>query len=148
MRSVVRASQKAGAGQAHSGFRGSQDGYRKPSQPGAGTWAPGKLSACQPDSGRPSPAGSRETSAARRRMKNITERSGAALKTYLVLLFFLALKAAGNSAMAWGMKQVPERMSMNPALYLRAMLTPLVAVGVVAPALALLTRMAWFSLAN
>jgi uncharacterized membrane protein len=81
-------------------------------------------------------------------MSNITGRSGAALKTYSVLLFFLALKAAGNSAMAWGMKQVPERMSMNPALYLRAMLNPFVAFGIVALILALLTRMALFSLAD
>ena len=50
--------------------------------------------------------------------------------------------------MAWGMKQVPERMSMNPALYLRAMLNPFVAMGVVALILALLTRMALFSLAD
>jgi len=81
-------------------------------------------------------------------MNTFTERSGAVLKTYSVLLLFLALKAAGNSAMAWGMKQVPERMSMNPALYLRAMLHPFVAVGVVALILALLTRMALFSLAD
>jgi uncharacterized membrane protein len=81
-------------------------------------------------------------------MKNLTTRSGALLKTYSVLVFFLALKAAGNSAMAWGMKQVPERMSMNPALYLRAMLNPFVAIGVAALILALLTRMALFSLAD
>jgi drug/metabolite transporter (DMT)-like permease len=81
-------------------------------------------------------------------MKNIPERSGALLKTYSILLFFLALKAAGNSAMAWGMKQVPERMSMNPALYLRAMLNPFVALGIAALILALLTRMALFSLAD
>jgi drug/metabolite transporter (DMT)-like permease len=74
--------------------------------------------------------------------------SGAVLKTYFILVFFLALKAGGNSAMAWGMKQVPERMSMNPALYLRAMLNPFVALGVVALILALLTRMALFSLAD
>jgi len=74
--------------------------------------------------------------------------SGAALKTYFVLLFFLALKAAGNSWMAWGMKQVPERMSMNPALYLRAMLNPFVAMGIAALILALLTRMALLSLAD
>jgi drug/metabolite transporter (DMT)-like permease len=74
--------------------------------------------------------------------------SGAVLKTYFILVFFLALKAAGNSAMAWGMKQVPERMSMNPALYLRAMLNPFVALGVVALILALLTRMTLFSLAD
>jgi uncharacterized membrane protein len=74
--------------------------------------------------------------------------SGAALKTYFVLLFSLVLKAAGNSWMAWGMKQVPERMSMNPALYLRAMLNPFVAMGIAALILALLTRMALLSLAD
>src|ERR1700730_13586019 len=74
--------------------------------------------------------------------------AGPALKPYLVLLLFLALKAAGNSSMAWGMKQVPERMSMNPALYLRAMLDPFVAMGVAALILALLARMALLSLAD
>jgi len=73
---------------------------------------------------------------------------GPGLKTYFVLLFFLALKAAGNSWMAWGMKQVPERMSMNPALYLRAMLNPFVAIGIAALILALLTRMALLSMAD
>jgi len=72
----------------------------------------------------------------------------AALKTWSVLLFFLALKAAGNFAMAWGMKMVPEKMSMNPAIYLRAMLNPFVAMGVAALILALLTRMALLSLAD
>ena len=81
-------------------------------------------------------------------MKDAGNRSRALLKTYSVLVFFLALKAVGNSAMAWGMKQVPERMSMNPALYLRAMLNPFVALGVAALILALLTRMALFSLAD
>jgi uncharacterized membrane protein len=74
--------------------------------------------------------------------------SGALLKTYAVLVLFLLLKAVGNSAMAWGMKEVPERMSMNPALYLRAMLDPFVALGVAALILALLTRMALLSLAD
>ncbi len=73
---------------------------------------------------------------------------GSALKTWSVLLFFLALKAAGNSWMALGMKQVPERMSTNPALYLHAMLNPFVAMGIVALILALLTRMALLSLAD
>jgi len=75
-------------------------------------------------------------------MKNPTAR------TYSVVLFFLALKAAGNSSMAWGMKQVPEKMSMNPALYLRAMLNPFVAMGIAALILALLTRMALLSMAD
>jgi drug/metabolite transporter (DMT)-like permease len=70
------------------------------------------------------------------------------VKTTSVLLLFLALKSAGNSSMAWGMKQVPEQMSMNPALYLRAMLNPFVAMGILALILALLTRMALLSLAD
>jgi drug/metabolite transporter (DMT)-like permease len=81
-------------------------------------------------------------------MTNLARSSGAVLKTYSVVLFFLLLRAAGNSSMAWGMKQVPERMSMNPALYLRAMLNPFVALGVAALILALLTRMALLSLAD
>ena len=70
------------------------------------------------------------------------------IKTYAVLLLFLALKAGGNSSMAWGMKHVPEQMSMNPALYLRAMLNPYVALGIAALIFALLTRMALLSLAD
>ena len=81
-------------------------------------------------------------------MTNPVARPGAVFKTYLVVLLFLALRAVGNSAMAWGMKQVPERMAMNPALYLRAMLNPFVAMGVAALILALLTRIALFSLAD
>ena len=72
----------------------------------------------------------------------------AAVKTWSVLLFFLALKSAGNSAMAMGMKQIPERMSLNPALYLHAMLNPFVAMGIAALILSLLTRMALLSLAD
>src|SRR5271169_3949064 len=74
--------------------------------------------------------------------------SAAVVKTYSVVLLFLALRAVGNSSMAWGMRQVPERMSMNPALYLHAMLNPFVALGIAALILALLTRMALFSLAD
>jgi uncharacterized membrane protein len=81
-------------------------------------------------------------------MTNLTARSGAIVKTYFVVLLFLALRAAGNSSMAWGMKQVPERMSINPALYLRAKLNPFVAMGVAALILALLTRIALLSLAD
>ena len=72
----------------------------------------------------------------------------AMLKTYFMVVLFLALRAVGNSAMAWGMRQVPEKMSMNPALYLHAMLNPFVATGIAALILALLTRMALLSLAD
>jgi uncharacterized membrane protein len=70
------------------------------------------------------------------------------LKTYFVVLLFLGLRAVGNSAMAWGMRQVPEQMSMNPALYIHAMANPFVALGIVALILALLARMALLSIAD
>jgi drug/metabolite transporter (DMT)-like permease len=82
-------------------------------------------------------------------MTNPPSRSrGAIAKTYFVVLFFLALKAGGNFSMAWGMKRVPEQMSLDPALYLHAMANPFVAIGIIALILALLTRMALLSLAD
>jgi drug/metabolite transporter (DMT)-like permease len=74
--------------------------------------------------------------------------ASADLKTYSVLLLFLALKAGGNWSLAWGMKRVPERMSANPMAYLGAMLEPFVAAGIAALILAVLTRMALLSLAD
>lgn len=65
-----------------------------------------------------------------------------------VLLLFIALKAVGNLFMAWGMKHFPQSMSTNPIPYLRAMLDPFVALGVIALILALLVRMALLSLAD
>jgi len=81
-------------------------------------------------------------------MTAATTRQASAIKTVGVLLLFLGLKAGGNSFMAWGMKHVPERVSMNPVLYIHAMANPVVALGVFALALSLLTRMALFSLAD
>jgi uncharacterized membrane protein len=81
-------------------------------------------------------------------MTNLKPTSAGLIKTYSVLVLFLALKSGGNSAMAWGMKRVPEKMSMDPTLYLRAMLDPFVAIGIAALILALLTRMALLSLAD
>ena len=72
---------------------------------------------------------------------------GKFLRTSLALLFFIALKAVGNLSLAWGMKHT-EAVSTNPVMYLRAMLDPFVAGGVVMLILALLTRMVLFSLAD
>jgi drug/metabolite transporter (DMT)-like permease len=69
-------------------------------------------------------------------------------RAYAVLALFIALKAVGNLSLAWGMKHFPQVMSANPLPYLRAMLDPFVALGIVALILALLTRMALFSLAD
>jgi uncharacterized membrane protein len=64
-----------------------------------------------------------------------------------VLLLFIALKAVGNLSLAWGMKHLPSA-GANPLSYMRAMLDPFVAVGVVSLIVALLTRMVLLSLAD
>ncbi len=71
-----------------------------------------------------------------------------AFQTYLLLFLFIALKAVGNLALAWGTKHFPGRLAGNPAVYLWAMLEPLVAAGVALQILALLTRMALLSRAD
>src|ERR1700691_1110715 len=75
-------------------------------------------------------------------------RNDAIWRAYSVLTLFIALKAVGNLSLAWGMKRLPQAMSASPWPFLRAMLDPWVAVGIVALILALLTRMALFSLAD
>jgi hypothetical protein len=70
------------------------------------------------------------------------------LKTYLILLLFIAQKAVGNLSLAWGMKRLPASPGADPLLYIRAMFDPFVAVGVAALILALLTRMVLLSLAD
>jgi drug/metabolite transporter (DMT)-like permease len=68
-------------------------------------------------------------------------------KSLAVLLLFIGLKAAGNLSLAWGMKHLPAA-GANPLSYIRAMLDPFVAIGVVSLILALLTRMVLLSLAD
>ena len=70
------------------------------------------------------------------------------LKTYAILLLFIAQKAIGNLSLAWGMKRLPSNPGANPLLYVRAMFDPFVAVGIGALILALLTRMVLLSLAD
>ncbi len=70
------------------------------------------------------------------------------IKTYAVLLLFIAEKAVGNLSLAWGMKRLPSDPGANPLLYVRAMFDPFVAVGIAALILALLTRMVLLSLAD
>lgn len=70
------------------------------------------------------------------------------LKTFSVLLLFIALKAAGNLSLAWGMKHLAENASANPLFYIRAMLSPFVLLGVVALIVALLVRMVLLSISD
>jgi len=54
----------------------------------------------------------------------------------------------GNLSLAWGTKHFPQVLSLNPVVYLRAMVDPFVALGIAMLILALLTRMALLSLAD
>ena len=71
-------------------------------------------------------------------------------RTYLLLLLFLALRAAGNLSLGWGTKHIASSVSLsfNPLTYLWAMLDPFVAAGVAMLILALFTRLALLSLAD
>lgn len=70
------------------------------------------------------------------------------LKTFAIVLLFVALKAAGNLSLAWGMQHLPENASANPLFYARAMLNPFVVMGVMALILAILVRLVLLSLSD
>jgi drug/metabolite transporter (DMT)-like permease len=70
------------------------------------------------------------------------------LRTYLLLLLFVALRAFGNLALAWGTKRFPQTLSIHPAPYLQAMLDPFAALGIAMLIFSLFARMALFSVAD
>lgn len=70
------------------------------------------------------------------------------LKTFLLVIAVTLLNAIGNLSMAWGMKHAPVRVALNPLGYMRDMLNPFVAGGIVLLILWLLTRMALLSWAD
>jgi uncharacterized membrane protein len=78
----------------------------------------------------------------------MTDNSGARFRTYSLLSLFVFLRPLGNLSLAWGTKHFPQALSLNPAVYLRAMVDPFVALGIAMLILALLTRMALLSLAD
>lgn len=69
-------------------------------------------------------------------------------RAYRLLALVLFLRPFGNLCLAWGMKHFSAVLSMNPFLYLRALMNPFVALGIAALVLGLLTRMALLSLAD
>ncbi|MBV9940047.1 MAG: hypothetical protein JO150_16195 [Acidobacteriaceae bacterium] len=71
-----------------------------------------------------------------------------AARTYQLLILVLLLRPFGNLSLAWGMKHFSQVMSLNPLPYLRAMLDPYVAAGIILLVLSLLVRMALLSLAD
>jgi drug/metabolite transporter (DMT)-like permease len=70
------------------------------------------------------------------------------LRAYRLLALLLILRPFGNLSLAWGIKHISAALSINPFLYIRAMLNPFVALGIGMLILALLTRMALLSLAD
>ena len=71
-----------------------------------------------------------------------------AYRTYSLLGVFVLLRALGNLSLAWGTKHFPETLAANPLSYLRAMLSPAVAVGIAMLILAMLLRMAVLGVAD
>ena len=73
---------------------------------------------------------------------------GRTAHAYRLLALVLVVRPFGNLSLAWGMTHFSKVLSANPLFYLRAMLNPFVALGIVLLAFALLTRMALLSLAD
>jgi len=69
-------------------------------------------------------------------------------RTYILLLMFIGLRAFGNLSLTIGTRRLPETLSANPMPYIRSMLDPYVAGGIVMLIVALLVRMALLSLAD
>ena len=70
------------------------------------------------------------------------------IRTYLWLALFLALRAVGNLSLAMGTRRFPETLAGDPLVYLRSMLDPFVAAGIVMLIVALLARLALLSVAD
>jgi uncharacterized membrane protein len=70
------------------------------------------------------------------------------VKVYGLLLFVIVLKPFSNLFLAWGMRRFPETLSIDPVQYVRAVLDPLVAIGIGMQILWLLMRMALLSVAD
>jgi uncharacterized membrane protein len=60
----------------------------------------------------------------------------------------VALNAVGDLSLAWGMRHTSAILGLNPLDYIRAMLNPFVAFGILLLVLWLLTRMALLSWAD
>jgi uncharacterized membrane protein len=64
------------------------------------------------------------------------------------VLGVICLNAVGNLSLAWGMKHTGESVSLNPLSFLRVMLNPAVAAGILLLILWLLSRMTLLSWAD
>lgn len=69
-------------------------------------------------------------------------------RTLALVLTVVLLNSVGNVLLAWGMRHIDTQVSVNPLDYIRAMVNPFVASGIVLLILWLLTRMALLSWAD
>lgn len=74
--------------------------------------------------------------------------SGGRLRIFSLILGVIILNSLGNLSLAWGMKHASEMVGLNPLNYLRVMLNPAVACGIVLLIFWLLTRMTLLSWAD
>ena len=83
-------------------------------------------------------------------MKSVMRRTETHAKSraLALCLVVIALNNFGNLILAYGMKRLPETVSVNPLGYIRAMFHPTVALGIVLLILWLLMRMALLSWAD
>ena len=66
----------------------------------------------------------------------------------LLLVFVIFLKPFSNLFLAWGVRHFSQALSMEPVLFLRALLDPLVVLGITMQVAWLLARMALLSVAD
>jgi drug/metabolite transporter (DMT)-like permease len=69
-------------------------------------------------------------------------------KVFLLVVAVTLFNALGNLSLAWGMKHAEIKVGLAPSGYLRDMLNPFVALGIILLILWLLTRMALLSWAD
>lgn len=70
------------------------------------------------------------------------------VRIYGLLVLVIILKPFSNLFLAWGMRHFPEVLSTNPIQYIRAVMDPLVVIGIVMQVIWLLMRMALLSVAD
>ncbi len=87
-------------------------------------------------------------SSGRRKPGTLSIRFGHSIYTYAVLGWFITLRAFGNLSLAWGSKHFAEGLAFAPLPYLRAMLNPYIATGILLLMGSLIVRLALFSVAD
>jgi len=76
------------------------------------------------------------------------EQRVARVRTFALVLGVICLNAVGNLSLAWGMKHAGDPVNLNPLSFLRVMLNPAVAAGILLLILWLLSRMTLLSWAD